>query len=218
MTSYFLINSRRKSCASDYSERNFVSNSRLEILLEQPSICAHDDSVSQCRIYSVIKKNHAIRVHAHILRVIRNICDTDFPYAREIVHGNQPLPLSPPRLLPDGFRIQRHFRLFKSTEPILFTRGAKTEGRKEDRRKRGRKREKTNKFAANRPLSKRGMQMAPGAISNFTILKVVGATFSAFHCLPPPSSLLLLSRRYPCGCLPSSLPRPPLSTSRIYPS
>lgn len=44
--------------------------------------------------------------------------------------------------------------------------------------------------------SKRGMQMASGAISNFTILKVVGATF--FACL-----LLLLPRgSYPCGFSP----------------
>lgn len=69
---------------------------------------------------------------------------------------------------PDRFRIQRHFRLFKSTEPILFTYGARRpeEGgdRKEDRRKPDRKREKTNKFAANRPLKTRH---ANGSRGNF---------------------------------------------------
>lgn len=79
-----------------------------------------------------------------------------------MVIKSRPPPLTP-SASPDRFRIQRHFRLFKSTEPILFTRGAET-GRQEDRRKRDRKREKTNKFAANRPLKTRH---ANGSRGNF---------------------------------------------------
>lgn len=120
---------------------------------------------------------------------------------------------------PDRFRIQRHFRLFKSTEPILFTYGARRPeeggtGRRTEGNQTGNERRRIN--LRQTVPSKRGMQMAPGAISNFTILKVVGATFSAYHTAYAAATFtptLLLPLR-----LPFTRFSVPLSTSRIYPS
>jgi len=96
----------------------------------------------------------------------------------------------------------RHFRLPKSTEPILFSqRRAKTASGRERERERKRERGARGNRAGNERRrinlrqtvpSKRGMQMAPGAISNFTIPKVVGATFTAYLACLPASQLLPL--------------------------
>lgn len=135
---------------------------------------------------------------------------------REFVHGNQvlvPLPSRP--YLP----IDSEFSVISVALKVLssfYSPAARKSGaRKEDRRKRGRKREKTNKFAANRPLKTRH---ANGSRGNFKfydsksrrcdILRLPLPAVAAATFTPTLLPLRLLFTRFSV----------PLSTSRIYPS
>lgn len=140
---------------------------------------------------------------------------------------NSRMIINRPCLLPDRFQSRaRHFRLPKSAEPILFSQvGARSTGEqagrqavteKESRsveRKPGRKREKTNKFAANRPLKTRH---ANGSRGNFKFYDSesrrcdIRRLFRLPRRLLPPHELPL---RLPSPVSPSPLHLPPPSTN-----